>query len=616
MDAQEGYRWLLAAVKASARIWSGGRAWAGAETRDQPNFALYGDTLNRMRNPVGDGANQRRSRPRDGAAAAGSPAAGSPATGSSVFAPGYDANRPGTDRAPGTGPGRQGSSRWYGSTTGGTAGKGPVRGYPPVPGQPPPMYPPGQFAAWNRGRHGVTSPAPPGQPDRGPAGDGLPGQTRASRGQPSGGSQQQAAWQSPTSAAGAAASASRYYEREDSPEAEPGYSMLAVSDPAADVTSTQTWQAVGDGRATGIWTAPARPGTGPSRLGVPPARRSPEPPGPDASPDGGPPGAGSAGPLAAGPLAAGPRAAGTVAADGVAASLSAPTAGAASTGAAGTGTASTGGTRTRGRGHSGAHTGPHATARAERAPRSQRPAGRKSRGKRPASVKLAMAVALLLVLVAGATLAYGVLRAPVKPKPAAASKPKITPSAAASPTVGPYGLIGSRKTDPQPLTAAQLFPPSFTLAGQPVTRTTTGAGKRCAAALDGASIRSAVRQAGCDQVVRATYLAASQGLMGTIGVLNLSTASGATKAARAADASDFISQLRARHGPTRQIGDGTGIEEAAAKGHYLILIWAEFTSLRRPKTAALRTEIETFMTELRDNTANVSLTNRMLNGTP
>ncbi len=33
--------------------------------------------------------------------------------------------------------------------------------------------------------------------------------------------------------------------------------MLAVSDPAADVTSTQTWQAVGDGRATGTWAAPA-----------------------------------------------------------------------------------------------------------------------------------------------------------------------------------------------------------------------------------------------------------------------------------------------------------------------------------------------------------------------
>ena len=54
----------------------------------------------------------------------------------------------------------------------------------------------------------------------------------------------------------------------------------------------------------------------------------------------------------------------------------------------------------------------------------------------------------------------------------------------------------------------------------------------------------------------------------------------------------------------------------AAKGHYLILIWAEFTSLRKPKTSAQRTAIENFMTQLLDNTANVSLTTRMLTGTP
>ena len=50
--------------------------------------------------------------------------------------------------------------------------------------------------------------------------------------------------------------------------------MLAVSDPAADVTSTQTWQAIGDGRATGVWTMPDRqvpgaaaPGSGPAGQG-------------------------------------------------------------------------------------------------------------------------------------------------------------------------------------------------------------------------------------------------------------------------------------------------------------------------------------------------------------
>ena len=104
--------------------------------------------------------------------------------------------------------------------------------------------------------------------------------------------------------------------------------------------------------------------------------------------------------------------------------------------------------------------------------------------------------------------------------------------------------------------------------------------------------------------------------MGTIGVLNLSTAKAATTVARAADANDFISQLAGPHGATTKIGQGTGIEEAAAKGHYLILIWAEFTNLRKPRTGAQLKTVEQFMTELLQNTANVSLTNRMLTGTP
>src|SRR5262245_32796681 len=88
-----------------------------------------------------------------------------------------------------------------------SVGKGPVRGFPPAPGQPPPRYPPGQCAPWNRL---------------------VPGRGEA-------------------------------YE--------PEYPQLAVSDAAADVTSTQTWQAIGDGPdGTGAWTEPGGRGgrvTGP-----------------------------------------------------------------------------------------------------------------------------------------------------------------------------------------------------------------------------------------------------------------------------------------------------------------------------------------------------------------
>jgi len=140
--------------------------------------------------------------------------------------------------------------------------------------------------------------------------------------------------------------------------------------------------------------------------------------------------------------------------------------------------------------------------------------------------------------------------------------------------------------------------------------------KHCGAAISGSNLQSVVSSARCDQTVRATYLARAQGIMGTIGVLNLSNAARATKAAKAADASDYINQLKGKRGPTRRIGNGTGIEEALAKGHYLILIWAEFTNLHKPKRAAQRTEVVNFMTELLKNTANVSLATRMVTGHP
>src|SRR6266851_5272732 len=40
---------------------------------------------------------------------------------------------------------------------------------------------------------------------------------------------------------------------------EPGYSDLAVNDPAADATSTQTWGAVGDGNQPDSWTSQRAP---------------------------------------------------------------------------------------------------------------------------------------------------------------------------------------------------------------------------------------------------------------------------------------------------------------------------------------------------------------------
>ena len=509
-------------------------------------------------------------------------------------------------------------------------GKGPVRGYPPSPGQPPPMYPPGQFAAWNRGRRAA---------DDGPAGGGqAPGANRADRpgavgsaepppGQPDshlrtdGGSRRAGSqWQD-----GQAGPGSRYYARDESPDAEPGYSMLAVSDPAADVTSTQTWQAIGDGRATGVWTMPNRPD---AAAGADQAERGPQTradaelrpvagrrPLTDPRPVADSRPATAADALAAGSAAAArPDSARPESANTAPAQTPAVRAPSAQTPAARPPTGPVAATPAA----AGAAVKSAAPERRGRAAGTRRAGSSGSRRSRPPNVTFAVGVALLFVLAAAATLGYTLLHHSAGQKPTAGSstKPSAQPSASPSPTLGPYGHIAARSSDPQPLTVAQLFPASFTGTGGQVSRTASALGKHCGSALIGSRIQSAVSAANCTQVVRATYLAGSQQIMGTIGVLNLSSAARATRTARSADASDYISPLKGKRAPTKRIGGGTGIEEAAAKGHYLILIWAEYTNLRKPKTGAERAALVTFMSDLLRSTANVSLTTRMLNGTP
>jgi hypothetical protein len=175
--------------------------------------------------------------------------------------------------------------------------------------------------------------------------------------------------------------------------------------------------------------------------------------------------------------------------------------------------------------------------------------------------------------------------------------------------------ITSRTSDPVPLTLAELFPAQFSDAGITYTRTVQKARTHCAQALIGSALTSAVSHAGCTQVMRASYLSSNK-LMGTIGVLNLSTFAAAKKAGKAAGTADFIAQLPAARGPTKRLTKGTGVEAAEVKGHYLVLVWAEFANLRAPKSLAQRRELEAFISALIQKTANVSLAARMVTGRP
>jgi hypothetical protein len=245
------------------------------------------------------------------------------------------------------------------------------------------------------------------------------------------------------------------------------------------------------------------------------------------------------------------------------------------------------------------------------------PRGRKPR--KPPSRARVWLFPILMVLAVGTLITVAYLHF-VKGQ---ASQPRVsaplrTAPASSSPTpsLGPWKHITTRSEDSVPLTLTELFPAQFSSGGTSGSRTIDQAGHDCPAAVLGADLQSALGNAGCTQVMRASYLTTDQKIMGTIGVLNLVNDAAAQRAGQATGSTEFIDQLPAAHGPTRNLAKGTGLEEAVYKGHYLILIWAEFSNLHTPTTAAQRAELKTFSDNLVSGTANVSLTSRMVIGKP
>jgi hypothetical protein len=54
------------------------------------------------------------------------------------------------------------------------------------------------------------------------------------------------------------------------------------------------------------------------------------------------------------------------------------------------------------------------------------------------------------------------------------------------------------------------------------------------------------------------------------------------------------------------------VVQAEIKGHYLILMYAEFTNLKSPSTEAARRLLEQFAANLVTGSANINLSTRML----
>jgi hypothetical protein len=251
--------------------------------------------------------------------------------------------------------------------------------------------------------------------------------------------------------------------------------------------------------------------------------------------------------------------------------------------------------------------------------------GKKSRdGKRGKRPLLMSVMAVLAIGVAGAA-AYTFLH---KSKPTSSTPPAATgalPTSGASVSaataacvkqLGVYCHIEFRTDDPVPLTLTELFPPAFTNETDHAsfTRIGTRLDKTCANAVIGQDLISALKADSCTQVLRASYLSGDSTIMGTIGVINLSTTTEAHHAGKVVGASDFISPLSTKTGIGKKLGSGTGVVEAEFKGHYLILTWAEFINGQTPKTAAQAELLEQFEADLVAGTANIDLSQRMVNG--
>ena len=193
--------------------------------------------------------------------------------------------------------------------------------------------------------------------------------------------------------------------------------------------------------------------------------------------------------------------------------------------------------------------------------------------------------------------------------------PTTAPSSAGlDQALGKWQHIGSRTTDPDPLTIEDLYPPQFVLNDSSYVRTAASVTKNCSQAVYGAKLQAALQSGQCNQVARASYISGNGQLMGTVGVVNLNTSAAAQKAGQATGPQEVIAPLPAKTGATKKLGDGTGVVQAEVKGHYLILMWAQLADLKSPSTPAAKQLLEQFAANLVTGSANINLSTRMLGG--
>jgi hypothetical protein len=252
-------------------------------------------------------------------------------------------------------------------------------------------------------------------------------------------------------------------------------------------------------------------------------------------------------------------------------------------------------------------------------PTSAAPATRRhgARTRRRSARRALLATAAVVVLAAGGFAGYKYLYEPRVNAPVSPTT-RLPTNAPGSPgfdkALGKWQHIGTRAEDPAPLTLTGLFPPRFTLDGVSYVRTAASATTHCSAAVFGSQLQTALQSGHCTQVLRASYISGDGTMMGTIGVVNLITSAAAQQAGKVTGPDEIIAPLSSKKGATSKLGNGTGVVQAEIKGHYLILMWAEFANLKSPSTSAQRQQLEQFAGSLVTGSANIDLSTRMLTG--
>jgi len=247
------------------------------------------------------------------------------------------------------------------------------------------------------------------------------------------------------------------------------------------------------------------------------------------------------------------------------------------------------------------------------------PGGRRGgRAKRRGRFRAAWLTVAVVVAAAAGLAGYKFLYEPRvnAPVPQTLLLPTNVPASPGDKTLGKWQHIVTRAKDPQPVTITELYPPQFDLNGRSYVRTAASMTKNCSQAVYGADLQAALQSGHCTQVVRASYISGDGTMMGTVGVANLGTTSAAQKAGQASGPQQLIVPLSGKKGATGKLGTGTGVVQAEIKGHYLILMYAEFSNLKSPSGPAQRQALEQFAGNLLTGSANIDLSTRMLTGKP